>query len=184
MNCSDYVVWISKKLEGSLSGDRLKELRRHLAGCSRCRAELVLQKRIHDSLLKEMPSGLSPDFAQQVSRQALAIAGRKHRILRLPDLVPVFAVAAGAILLLVLSSDLARALAPLMQSLGGMVETSSVALGETVLALLAKLPEVPADRANLVGRLFTPMMTLVMAGGVACIAVFWSFSRVRCFLRG
>jgi anti-sigma factor RsiW len=183
MNCFDYAAWIAQKLDGSLSGDRLKKLEEHMAKCGRCRAELILQQRIHDSLKQEMPSGLSADFTQRVSKQALAIAGRQRRVLRLPDLVPVFALAAGAILLVVYSADLARVLPPLMQSFAGAVETSAISLREAILALVARLPELPSGQITSMGRFFTPMMTLLTASAAACIAVFWSFSRVRAFLR-
>ena len=184
MNCSDYAVWIARKLEGSLSGDEMMKLEDHMAVCGRCRAELILQQRIHESLKQEMPSGLSADFTRRVSEQALALAGRQKRSLRLPDLVPVFALAAGVILLIVFSADLARVLPPMMQSFGKILETSSASLGEAVLVLLANLLDVPSEQVTHIGRVFTPMMTLMMTGVVASVAVLWSFSRVRAYLRG
>jgi anti-sigma factor RsiW len=182
MLCSEYAIWIARKLDGSLAAGNLKELERHLARCSRCRAELYLQQSILGSLKQEMPSGLSTDFTQRVSARALDMARSRRRILRLPDLVPVLAVASAAVLLLVFRTNLADVIPPLMTAFAESVSGPLGLVGDGVLRLLAALPEIPSEHVAFMGRVYEPLMTTMTAAAVACAAVLWSYSKVRAFL--
>jgi anti-sigma factor RsiW len=183
MRCSQYAVWIARKLDGSLAARNIEELEEHLAHCSRCRAELHLQKKILGSLKQEMPSGLSSGFTQRVSARAVDIARSRRRNLRLPDLVPVLAVAAAAVLLLAFRTDLARVVPPLMTAFAESITGPLASVGDGVLRVLAALPAIPSEHTAFMDRMYKPLMTSMTAVAVACVAVLWAFSRVRAFLR-
>lgn len=183
MKCADYAVWIALKIDGALGADKEKELENHLTTCARCRADLMLQSRIHDALKQEMPSGLSQDFTERVSERALALTEREKRFIRLPDLAPVFGFAVGIILLLVFRTQVANSLVPLMQSFGNLLGAGAGAVGETVLAMGERLPELPADSTT--GC--TPASRMIASLGMPCFIagmfVLWSMLRVRAYLR-
>ena len=110
MHCSDFAEWIAQKLEGTLPEGQARRLDEHLSECTRCRAELLLQRKIRDALSEETHSGLSADFTQLVSGKVLEIAGRERRTGRWVDLVPAFTLGAAAIALILVGADLVRVL--------------------------------------------------------------------------
>jgi len=183
MKCPDYIEWIARKVDGTLPFDRLEKLDAHLKRCELCRAELLLQKGIHESLKREMPSGLSTDFTRRVSKEALSLAGMDKKRWRLPDLVPVFALAAASVLLIVFRSEVGQFLSPAMQTLGGALAAGGAAVEESAVNVLAKVPTVPEGPLSYLERTFTPAVTIMTAGVVALGTVFWSLSRARAYLR-
>jgi len=183
MNCPDYMEWIARKVDGTLPYDRLEKLDAHLKRCELCRAELLLQKGIHESLKREMPSGLSADFTRRVSKEALSLAGMDKKRWRLPDLVPVFALAAASVLLIVFRSEVGQFLSPPMQALGDALVAGGAAVEESAVSVLAKVPAVPEGPSAYLEKVFTPAVTTMTAGAVALGTVLWSFSRVRAYLR-
>jgi anti-sigma factor RsiW len=96
LSCDKWVRQISLSLTGSLGRAEAEELKKHLAGCPGCRAELVLQKEIEKALSVEAHSGLSADFAQKVGEETLRIAGRAKSARPWPVMVPPLAAAAAA----------------------------------------------------------------------------------------
>ncbi len=183
MKCPDYIEWIAQKVNGTLPFDRLEKLDGHLKSCELCRTELLLQKEIHESLKREMPSGLSADFTRRVSREALSLAGMEKKRWRLPDLVPVFALAAASVLLIVFRSEVGPFLSPAMQALGDTLAAGGAAVEESALGLFARVPAVPEGPSAYLEKVFTPAVTTMTAGAVALGTVFWSLSRVRAYLR-
>jgi hypothetical protein len=183
MKCPDYIEWIAQKVNGTLPFDHLEKLDAHLKVCELCRAELLLQKGIHESLKREMPSGLSADFTRRVSREALSLAGMEKKRWRLPDLVPVFSLATASVLLIVFRSEVGQFLSPAMQTLGGALTAGGAAVEESAAGVLAKVPAVPEGPLFYLERAFTPAVTTMTAGAFALGMVFWSLSRVRAYLR-
>ena len=121
MHCSDFAEWISQKLDGVLSEGNGRALEEHLSGCSRCRAELLLQQKICDALSEERHSGLSADFTQVVSEKVVEIAKAERDARRWVSLVPAFALGAVAVALLLVGADLLRVLPSPAQFLSGAV---------------------------------------------------------------
>ena len=77
MNCVDYLELIARDLEGALSASESRELHSHLSHCSRCRAELLLQRTLTEALRDAPPAELSLDFTARVVREALATTPEK-----------------------------------------------------------------------------------------------------------
>jgi anti-sigma factor RsiW len=83
-------------LSGVLAENDKQELERHIEGCAACRAELALQREMDVALSVEAHSGLSPDFAAQVSARALRMSAKAKVSRPWPVLVPPMAAAAAA----------------------------------------------------------------------------------------
>jgi len=128
-------------------------------------------------------SGLSADFTRRVSREALALAGKEKKRWRLPDLVPVFAVAAAGVLLVVFRSEVGQFLSPATDMLGSALAAAGSAVESSATGMLAKAPGMPEGSSGYLQRLFTPAVTTMTAGALALGTVFWSLSRVRTYLR-
>ena len=110
MRCSDAVEWIADKLDGTLPGDRLRELDEHLARCPRCRAELRLQEQIHSALARPVPSVLPADFARLVTERARERTRSGAVRFRWPVVVFSSLLGLGFVSLFLLRSALARVL--------------------------------------------------------------------------
>lgn len=180
MKCQDCIEWIALKLDGTLPYGDLEKLDAHIKGCDLCRMELKLQTEIQESLKREMPSGLSSDFTRRVSREALALAGKEKKRWQLPDLVPVFSLAAASILLFVFRSEVAQFLSPATQALGSALAAGGAAAGDAVQESATGL----LAESTYLENLFTPTATMMTAGVIAVGTVFWSLSQVRSYLRG
>jgi hypothetical protein len=57
------------------------------------------------------------------------------------------------------------------------------AVENSAAGMIAKVPGIPEGPSTYLQRLFTPAVTTMTAGVVALGTVFWSFSRVRAYLR-
>jgi uncharacterized membrane protein len=183
MNCAGYAAWIAKRLDGMLPEECLQELEEHLAVCRRCRAELVLQKKITESLAETPSSGLGPEFVRRVSDRALEISRAQSRRERLGILIPVFGFAAAVVLLVALRSDLTRVLPPLMEAMVRALDGPAASIGDTVTGFLAGVFSFQAihfEFPQVIHRLLLANMTGVV---IACAAVLWAFRRVYAFLR-
>ena len=183
MKCQDYIEWITRKVDGTLPYDDLEELDTHLKDCETCRMELLLQTKIHESMKREMPSGLSADFTRRVSREALARAGKEKKRWRLPDLVPVLAVAAAGVLLVVFRSEVGQFLSPATDMLGNALAAAGSAVESSATGMATKAPGMPESTSAYLQKLFTPAVTTMTAGAIALGTVFWSLSRVRGYLK-
>jgi anti-sigma factor RsiW len=183
MKCADYIEWIARKVDGTLPHQDLVELDAHLKSCELCRMELMLQTEIHESLKREIPSGLSADFTRRVSREALARAGKDKKRWRLPDLAPVFAVAAAGVLLVVFRTEVGQFLSPATEMIGGALAAGGSAVESSATDMLANAPGMPEGVSAYLQKVFTPAVTTMAAGAFALGTVFWSLARVRSYLR-
>ncbi len=183
MTCLDYTEWIARMLEGSLPERRMTELEAHLSGCRRCRAELLLQKKIHEALVQELPSGLSADFARRVTEKAISDRAAEKRAQRWANLVPVFAFAVGSALLLVFRTDLARILPALMEPVVQGLAAPVAWIGDAVMGFLARAADVPLEQVSALEVLSRPLVMAVAATLLAGIPTIWAFTRIFAFLR-
>jgi anti-sigma factor RsiW len=183
MKCSDYIEWITRKVDGTLAYEDLKRLDAHLKDCETCRLELALQTEIHRSLKSERHSGLSADFTRRVSREALALAGKEKRRWRLADLIPVFSVAAAGVLLAIFRSEVVQFLSPAAEMLGSALASGGSAIEASASDALAEAPGMPEGASAYLKNLFTPTVITMTAGAFAIGTVFWSLTRVRAYLR-
>jgi anti-sigma factor RsiW len=181
MRCSDYIEWIAEKIAGSLPEAKSRELEKHLAVCSRCRAELLLQSRIHASLLETAPSGLPDDFTQRIKQQVKVSDRRIRYRSALGSLAPVAALAAGIVLAFVFRLQIDRILPPALEGFANRIAAPLATLGDHVLVMLASLPA-PAEDSTWVESA-QPLLTntLVLSIG-ACIAVLWALTKVYTYL--
>jgi anti-sigma factor RsiW len=175
MKCSDYVKSIGQKLDGSLGEDRLVEIDRHLAACSRCRAELLLQKRIVESLMKEPLSGLSPDFTHRVSERVRRMSLSARYSWRWPALVPAFASAAAAALVFVFRTGIAAVIAAPMERVGAGVAGPVASLGQSISGVFAAAPGLASGNITIAESISPVPVTMLAAAGIACLAVIAAF---------
>jgi anti-sigma factor RsiW len=184
MKCSDFVVLIARKLDGTLPERETGQLEAHLSACSRCRAELVLQKKLIHSLKKEIPGRLSGDFTRRVTERAAELAGEeRRRRFRLADLLTAIPIAAVATLLIVFGKDLAVIMAPAMEVLADTTGGPLAALGNRVadaLAASSAFSDTTLPVSGVLARVFANMYVGIT---IACAAVVWAFSKAYTFVR-
>lgn len=184
MKCSDCVVLIARKLDGSLTEGETEQLETHLSECSRCRAELVLQKKLIHSLKQEIPGRLPGDFTRRVTEQAADLArGESRRRFRLADLLPAIPVAACVVLLVVFGRDIAGIMAPAMEALADTIGGPASAFGERVAEALAEssaVSEASLPGSEVLSRVFANTYVGIT---MACAAVGWAFSKAYAFVR-
>ena len=183
MECSRYAEWIAHKLEGTLPPGQQNELEKHLSVCRRCRAELLLQRMIIQSLQEEIPSGLPAGFTQRVSHRALEMAKARRRSQRWAILIPAVAPAVAIILLVLVRVQLARELPTAMNTFAHTVASPLAWMGGRFVELLARPVGLAADKTVFMEAVLRPLMTNLAAVIIACAAVFWAFSRVLTFIR-
>ncbi len=182
--CSRYIEWIGRRLDGSLSRDESAELERHLAACGRCRAEYALQRKIIAALTEEKPSRLPADFTSRVTARAMDIARARRRAERVGALVPVFALAGAAAALFIFRGQVAAALGPTMRLLGDSVAEPVSRLGSTLAGLLPAGSDMQIDSTPFVQR---TLQSVIMLGGTAALmvaAAVWATRKAAELLRG
>ncbi|MFH0778259.1 MAG: zf-HC2 domain-containing protein [Candidatus Eisenbacteria bacterium] len=182
MKCLEAVELIAHKLEGSLPETRSLELEEHLSVCSRCRAELVLQKKILEALAEEVPSGLPADFTARVSRKALE-AARAERLNRTRLLVPALAVTVlcvvGFLAVLDVSSKLVRFVGPV----GGALSRPMGALGEALSRFFSPVAELSTSVSQVLGADSEPVARALLVSAVAMLALAWGCRQMLVFLK-
>jgi anti-sigma factor RsiW len=183
MNCSDYVEWIAQKLDGTLPEQQRRELEDHSSHCDRCRAELLLQSKIHQALAQEPGPGLSPDFAERVTRRVLARAKAYRRARWFRTLAPVFAFAGGVVLLYLVRADLARALPPMMDVLADAISAPIAWLGDLVLGFLGRISNLSGQRIPVLEQMSGPLMTTLTVTVIGTVPAIWAFYRIFAFLK-
>lgn len=184
MECAEYIEWIARRLEGTLTERETRKLDGHLSECSRCRAEAVLQARILETLKKETPSGLSADFTVRVSERVRAVPRAGRFDLRWPALVPSFAAVVAAVLLFVFRNDVAAVGEPVTEALAVAIGTPLAWFGDLLTGLFSGLQAASGQGSEGVMWSYSYLansLSVVVAAGVAVI---WAFSRVRAYLRG
>ncbi|MCK4548452.1 MAG: zf-HC2 domain-containing protein [Candidatus Eisenbacteria sp.] len=183
MKCSDYVQWIAQEVDGTLPGSHERELQAHLSGCSRCRAELLLQRRILEALAQEVPSELPADFTRRVSEKALARARVEKRSRWFASLAPAFAFAVGIALLWMLRADLARVLLPATDALADTLAAPVIWMGHAILGGLARISDFPSEHLQVFERVSGPLVTTLTVTILSAIPALWAFLRAIAFLK-
>jgi anti-sigma factor RsiW len=183
MKCSDYVIWISRKLDGSLGEDETARLEAHLTRCGRCRAEAAFQKKLIHTLKQEIPGSLARDFTWQVTRKAEQIARvETKRRFRLVDLVPAALAAAAALVLVIFNSEVGAGLAPVTESIARTIGAPVAAFTEPVSNLLARgsvLSETSVSCPAIVARLGA---NIYFGLALSLATAAWAFSRAYTFM--
>jgi anti-sigma factor RsiW len=184
MKCSDYVAWISLKLDGTLSEGEVRDLETHLAECSRCRAELALQKKLIHSLKQEVPARLPASFTRQVTQRAKGLAGaERRRRLRLADFLPALLPAAAAVLLIVFNRQISAAVSPSMEAIAESAGGPLVSAGDRIAAALSSLATA-SDGSPLGSESLASILSNTYVGlTIACAAITWAFTKAYTFLR-
>jgi anti-sigma factor RsiW len=184
MNCSDYIVWISQRLDGSLPRDRFADLEEHLAACTRCRAEYRLQKKIIGALKEDAPSGLTPDFTQRVMARAMELSRARKRAQRLEPLLPALVFAAAALVLFIFRSQVADIVGPGMDVLVDFLGGPLSRVGSAIAGLLPGAPDMAADSTSFVQRVSQPVIILGTTAALLLAAAVWAMRKAADLLRG
>jgi anti-sigma factor RsiW len=184
MKCSDYVEWISQRLDGSLARDRFAELEEHLAVCSRCRAEYKLQKKIVGALKEDVTCGLSQDFTQRVAARTLEIFRARKRAEKLEPLVPALVFAAAAIVLFIFRSEVTVVLGPGMDALGSVLGGPVSRLGSAFAGLLPGTASMPVESTSFVQRVSQPVVIMGTTIALALAAAVWAMRKAADLIRG
>ena len=184
MRCSDCVILIAGKLDGTLTDHEKEQLETHLSQCARCRAELVLQKKLVHALKLDTPGTVSSDFTRRVTGQAARLSGEeRRRRFRLADLLPVIPVAVGAALLVIFGKDLAAIVAPAMEVVADATGGPLAAFGNRFAEALAGLSAVSDGSlpgSGVLSRVFANMYVGVTIAGATVV---WAFSKAYTFVR-
>jgi len=183
MNCRDFIELIDRQISGLATRTELEELKQHLAGCPACKAEFRLQTRIHQALAEPMPRALPGDFAERVSRRAVAEARRQASARRLGYLLPIFATASLVVLAIVYRADIAGALAPLFGAIGERLSYMIAWMGagaSEATRTLGSTRGLPAGSATAVLaqtiRIWASALVAIAAIGWA---LFWAYAFLR-----
>jgi anti-sigma factor RsiW len=180
MKCVDYVTWIAGKLDGSLSTEQSRELRAHPSRCARCRAELLLQRRLAESLAESPPGELSPDFTARVIREATATVRERVPVPVWPIAMAALAAAAGVASViwadhlgsLLQAIPTARLISPALTWISSAVEGAVGIVGE--LPKVGMPTTVPA---------LGSLEKLLVATVLGSVPLVWCFYQVYAFLR-
>lgn len=183
MSCSKWVERIAMMLEGSLGEAELKELKDHLAGCARCRTELLLQKRIDAALRVEMRSALPADFTQRVAARAAEISRKERRARPWVVLVPPLAAAASVAALFALGLDVARDNPSAFETLAAGFMKPMVWISQAIISLVGSAGSLAGREAPSVARLSTPEASFVLSTLIAILPAAWSIRRIFVFMR-
>jgi anti-sigma factor RsiW len=183
MNCSDFVTWIARKVEGSLTPEQLTELDSHLSVCSQCRAELILQKKIAASLKQEPLATLPADFAERVSSLAFHTAKQDERSYRVRFLAPLVAATLIAVVTFLLRGEIAQVVPTGSQAATDALTPPLAWAGRWFLNLLAKLPVVASEEISGLEWIQGMLMNTVVMVGIALAVLLWAFRRALVFMR-
>jgi anti-sigma factor RsiW len=183
MDCSDFVELIAQKLDGLLPQSKISLLEEHLSECRRCRAELLLQKKLQDVLTENVDSGLPADFTQRVTESVLEGAQAVRRFRRWPYLVPAAALAVVTFLFWLTGADLFDSLSsvtqPLTETVSGGIAQAESAVNEALTRAGSELNE----RASLLPQLPQPMLNSLLVSLVAVLSTIMGLYKVFAFLR-
>ena len=183
MHCSDFAEWIARKLDGTLPERQLDMLHEHLSGCSRCRAELFLQRQMHEALSEEVYSGLSVDFTEMVTGKVVEMARRERRARVWLDLAPVFALGAAAVVVFLVGADLVRVLPSPVHPMANVLFKPVVWALELVSGLLGGLADFSREHIGGLGRLSGPLANTLLVTILGSLPAIWGFHRIVAFLR-
>jgi anti-sigma factor RsiW len=183
MKCETCAEWISARIEGTLKHEHVDELERHLAECSRCRAELLFQKSLTRSLKQDPLSTLPDEFVAKVTARAVSMRSASRRIEMLKSLVPAAAMVIGVVAAWVFRGPLAEAIPGAMTALAETLAGPLGLAGRSFAGLFPGSSDLPSVAARGDALAASPTAMLVVATGIGCIVLFWAFSKVFDFLR-
>ena len=183
MNCYDSIELVSRKLSGLISETERHQLERHLAECPGCRAELRLQQRIQEVLSEPVPAALADDFAERVTRRALAGSRREGRARALGYLLPIFVNAMVLILVILYRGQIARALAPSFGAIGEGVAAGVAWIGHGVGEALREIGGTESAAGGLIDAAAPQAVWMWTTTAAAVALVGWALSRAYAFLR-
>ena len=183
MSCSKWVGQISRMLDESLADDDLGMLEKHLAGCSGCRAEVVLQKKIETALKVDALSGLPADFAQRVGEEALRIEKRARRTRLWLVLVPPLAAGTAAVVFFFLGMDLAAQSPSMFEPVASVLVKPLVWASQVILGLFGGLAEL--QRRHFPSIDWTSGSAGIMAPAmlIGSIPALWGFRKILVYLK-
>ena len=184
MKCSDCIVSIGQRLDGSLPRDKFAELEEHLTVCRRCRAEYLLQKKIIGALKQDAPSGLSTHFTERVAARTLEIQKARKRAERLEPLVPGLVFAAAAIVLFIFRSEVAGVIGPGMDSMADVLGGPLSRLSSAFAGLLPGTLNATAESSSLVQRVSQPVIMMGTTAALVLASAVWAMRKAASLLRG
>ncbi len=182
MNCTKYIEWIALKLEGSLPEPESEELDVHLQSCSRCRAELQLQRNLVAALREEPSFELSAGFTEQVVEMATALSLARRRLPVWVLFLPVAVLLAGAITLSVVWAEQLRVLLEALR-LGGWVSSAGTWVAATTEKVLARVGDIPSLSVPAAMPELGVAEKLLLTSLLSSVPVIWCFYQVYAFLR-
>jgi hypothetical protein len=181
-DCARYASWMLDITEGTLSGDKKSELEQHLTGCARCRAELLLQKRITGALVEEVRPRLSIDFTQRVSRRALEIAELEGRAPLWPRLATALTLAVSACALVFIGAELSRKSSGVLWPFADTFSTAIARVGDVLSGILLDVVRLPGRYLTGLEGLSDPLsLGLILV--VSVLPLMWCFQKVTGVLR-
>jgi|GEM_PF-2908343 len=186
MRCGDSVELIARMLEEDLSQKDVMSLERHLSTCNRCRAEFMLQKKIHEALAVNTIPGLPKDFADRVTGRALAVARVEGKAAKRSTiwvtLAPVFGSAVAMTLIVVLFPQFTKALAYPVSVVAHVISSSVSSVGD---AFLAFVTGVGIGLRQPVSELGTPsqsLISLILSSALAIASAMWGLRRALLYM--
>jgi anti-sigma factor RsiW len=175
--CRENVELIIQHVDGLLPPERVVELEAHLASCVVCRAELLLQKRIHDALTEEIHPRLSVDFTKLVTKKALETASPARRRPAWVGLAPAFGLLTVTSLLFALPNDFRTMFARSLWPTGSVLSSAVSRVGQVFSGMLPHTGGTPGlNLSGLSGITGPLMLTLLLL--LCVLPVVWCFRSV------
>ncbi len=179
--CSEYVELIMQHMDGLLTPARSAELEAHLSDCEVCRAELLLQTRIHDALTEEIHPRLSLDFTNLVTQKTLGTSRPVRRRSTWLTLVPAFGLMTVTLLLFIRQNDFRDAFVRAFGPTGNALASAAGGVGQFFSQALPRTGGAPNLDLSVLSGMAEPLMVSLLL--LLCILpVIWCFRRVGEFL--
>jgi anti-sigma factor RsiW len=183
MRCGDYIEWIARKLEGTLPEPQACELDEHLTRCSRCRAEILLQKRLMATLAQEPASELPADFTELVVHRAREIALEETRVPVWPTMLAALALVAGVTAVALAGADQLRALGSLSGSISRPLSPALAWIADAMGRVFGRASDLPTVQIPPMAPLSGTLERALAATLLASVPLVWGFYQVYAFLR-
>jgi anti-sigma factor RsiW len=183
MDCPDFVELIAQKLDGTLPGDKASLLESHLSGCPRCRAEIILQKKIGQALEQQAHSGLSENFTEILKEKVRAEARAERRLIRWPYLVPAFSLIILTVVLFVLRAELLQVFSFMIEPLAEAISETAARISDAMADSLARTGNSLSERASSLEELFPPVAVSLIVAFLVIVSTATGLQKVFAFLR-
>lgn len=183
MDCADWARLIARRLDGTLPTHQAEALDGHLFVCTRCRAELLLQRRILEALSEEPAPTLSPDFTRRVCEIAQGTAEREKRVAAWLDLIPGLAIVITAAVLLIAGGGVLRVLTAEIGTAARHMTAPAAWLAGAVGSVFGSISNVLHVRIPGAQLLPASLSNAVLATVLAGLTALWGFYETYGFLR-